>query len=878
MNDVVLRMISILAERFRLKGPAAFNLAEELSMKDPVTERNLTEEEKAYVRKTLQAILQYQESHDGASLVPVSVVSDPRAHEDWYDTWLEKHNNPVDSYYWQRLENYLSRELTEKHGYDRAGKIVRSIDEATLVIMRNLARPTRREFSYKGLVVGHVQSGKTANFTALIAKAADAGYKLIIVLAGIHNALRRQTQIRLDKELTGMDDIGSGERYIDQPGDARRWYRLTTADKDFSPSHYDPFGSVGKLERPSLVVVKKRVAVLDKLIRYLSKASVELRASVPLLVIDDEADQASVDNNAYDPDADPTKTNACIRKLLALFSRNTYVGYTATPFANVLIDMNSNKDSYGDDLYPRNFIVSLPEPEGYFGTSMIFEGDLAEKFVKIIPDETHQLTKENDMSHYLSEAIDVFILACAVRNLREDNRKPMSMLVHVKHTTVTMSTINDLVEEYVSNIIGRYRTSHNVLLKEQFAPLWSSFKADAEAINGGLDIERALPEFDTVWEEVGEVLSVLKIVELNSKSEDKLDYTIFGEMKVIAIGGNQLSRGLTLEGLMISYYLRSAQQYDTLLQMGRWFGYRQGYEDLTRIFTTGILWEQFEHLSLVERELRSEIYRYEDEGLTPMDMAVAIRDHHTLTVTAPNKMGAARYRKISYSKSINQTIWLPLDRPDVLAENYNLGESFIQAIGGFHVIPGTGVHLSDSSVDGRLVMEKFLSQYTFVDKDGMYGPGLDHRRLLEYINRRLTDVHPELTEWSVAIAGNLNPQYPGDPVSYGGLPINRPGRSRKYTEHGYNIGVLTESDHLKIDLASDAVDPYTGRTAQDPLLLLYLIAKESKPVRARNPALRPKVNERIELFYGVETEKIDVLGIAVVLPESEAEPDNYIGQ
>src|SRR6187402_1718281 len=166
-----------------------------------------------------------------------------------------------------------------------------------------------------------------------------------------------------------------------------------------------------------------------------------------------------------------------------------------------------------------------------------------------------------------------------------------------------------------------------------------------------------MPDFEAVWAEVEEVLSVLRIVELNSTSDDKLDYATKEEIKVIAIGGNQLSRGLTLEGLMISYYLRSSTQYDTLLQMGRWFGYRQGYEDLTRIFTTGQIWESFEHLALVERELRSEIYRYEDEGLTPMDMAVAIRAHHTLTVTAPNKMGAARFRKISYSKSISQTIW-----------------------------------------------------------------------------------------------------------------------------------------------------------------------------------------------------------------------------
>ena len=878
MNPVAIRVLGILAERFREKGDQ-FNLVTELEMKDPVTERGLTPEEKVYVKKTLLTIIQYKESHDGAKLVPVSVVADPQTNEKWYGEWLQQHNNPVDSYYWHRLEDFLARELTLKYGYQRAGRIVRSIDEATLVIMGNLANPHRQEFSFKGLVVGYVQSGKTANFTALIAKAADAGYKLIIVLAGIHSALRRQTQVRLDKELTGIKEVENEENYIDPPGEAHRWNRLTTADRDFAAGYHDTFESLGNRATPSLAVVKKNTRILRQLIRYLSKASPALRARIPVLVIDDEADQASIDTNANKPDADLTKTNDAIRSLLKLFSKKTYVGYTATPFANVLIDMNSTLDTHEDDLYPRNFIVSLPEPEGYFGTSTVFEGDLAERFVKNIPDETHQLTVENTMPRYLSDAIDIFILSCAVRNLREDSKKPMSMLVHVKHTTFTMTIINDLIEDYVITIRGRYRdSSHSPMLKDQFAGLWSAFKADADAINQGLLIQRELPGFDEVWEEAGEVLSVLRIVELNSASDDTLDYTTNEEVKVIAIGGNQLSRGLTLEGLMISYYLRTTAQYDTLLQMGRWFGYRQGYEDLTRIFTTGHIWESFEHLSLVERELRSEIYRYEDENLTPREMAVAIRAHHTLTVTAPNKMGAARFRKISYSKSLNQTVWLPLDNPRMLEENYNVGDHFIQqvaAVNGFPAASTGGVFLANGKIDGQRVMDDFLARYRFVEKEGMYGPGLDHRRLLEYISRRMSDTHPELTQWSVAVAGNLRPQYPGDPVLYGGLRINRPGRSRKYTEKGYNIGVLTESADLKIDLVPNAADPYDGRSPQNPLLLLYLIAKESKSGTFRPD---PSVNERIDLFQGIETKKKDVLGIAIVLPASPSEPNDYIGQ
>ena len=879
MNPVTLRMIGILAERFREKGDS-FRLEEELNRPDPVTERQLTEEEKAYVKKNLLTIIGYKESHDKANLLPVSSVTDPLTHEDWYDEWLQIHNNSVDSYHWNRLEHFLSQELTEKFGYEKAGPIVRSIDEATTVIMQDLANPLRSGFSFKGLVVGYVQSGKTANFTALIAKAVDAGYRLVIVLAGIHEVLRRQTQLRLDRELTGNREAELKDNYIDPPGPAHRWNRLTHTRKDFSPEHVDSFDLFARQETPTLAVVKKNNRVLKKLITWLSKASPEVLDRVPVLVIDDEADQASIDTNANNPDAELSRTNDSIRKLLTLFRRKAYIGYTATPFANVLIDMGSYKDTHEDDLYPRNFIVSLPEPEGYFGSSMIFAGELAERFVKLIPDESTELIAHNEMAINLSVAIDLFILACAVRNLRDDPSKPMSMLVHVTHLKSGMAVLNELILDYVTTITGRYNNpGHHSLLKEQFDQSWQSFAGDASAINEELGISRLLPDFEEVWEEVEDVLAVLRIVELNSASDDKLDYTTKDEIKVIAIGGNQLSRGLTLEGLMMSYYLRDSLQYDTLLQMGRWFGYRQGYEDLTRIFTTGRIWESFEHLALVEGELRSEIYRYEDEGLTPKDMAVAIRAHDRLMITAPNKMGAARFRKISYSGSLSQTIWLPLDRPDMLAENYQLGQQFIHKIGevaGFPAKSKEGVWLAEGKVDGQLVMEEFLNRYRFVEKEGMYGPGLDYQRLLDYINRRLNDPEPELTRWSVVIAGNLNPQG-GDPVAYGGLNINRPRRSRKFTAKGYNIGVLTEADHLKTDLKPDAKDPYDGRSVQNPLLLLYLIAKESGPL-TRKPDSTPSVNERVDLFQGIGTEKTDVLGIAIVLPESGREPHDYVGQ
>jgi len=910
MNEVVQRILSILIQRFNAIGPIDFDLTQELNKPDPVTERVMNEDEREYARKELLKIIQYKKSHDSAILVPVSVVSDPRDHEEWYegdDGWLAENNNSVGSYYWKRLEDFLSWELSKKYTPENAGIVVKSIDEATYSIMKKLSNPLRKEFSYKGLVVGYVQSGKTANFTALIAKAADAGYKFIIVLSGIHSVLRRQTQIRLDKELTGMNDLAIEESFITEPSDIKRWNRITTARlrprrtrdgqlmvKDlgeFDTVNVDPFDSICNRATPTLAIIKKNVKVLDRLIEYIRQSREENRNNIPLLIIDDEADQASIDGNANDPDSDPTGTNDRIRRVLSLFKRKAYVGYTATPFANVLIDMTTDHDELRDDLYPRNFIISLPKPENYFGTSIIFQSDLSERFIVDIPtrlnntpyDEVRTLTREGIMTDYLSKAIDQFILCCAVRNIRGDKMKPMSMLVHVSHRVNHMVIIKNIISNdephslgYLEIIKGRYRnTAQSSVLKEEYKLIWAEFVVDSIRINDDLHINNMIPDFEDIWNKVGDVLNILKVIELNYASEDKLDYTTGEEMKVIAVGGNQLSRGLTLEGLMTSYYLRvnRSMAYDTLLQMGRWFGYRKGYEDLTRVHTTQQIAEYFEHLALVEEELRSEIYRYEEENMTPLQMAVAIRDHRNLNVTAKNKMGAAHIRQASFSGSLNQTFWLPLDQPEILRANYNLGGAFIKKLKeevGFSNVGGSGVYLANQKINGEIILRDFLTRYNFVDRDRTGGPGLDAEGLIDYISRRLNDQNPELTQWSVAVVGNANPKAPNDPALFGELEINRIQRSRKHTQRGFNIGVLTEPDHLTIDL-----NLHELRSPQNPLLLLYLIWKDS---RAAKQIENPLFDQRIDLYRFIDIERIDVLGIAVLLPKSKNQPNNYIGQ
>lgn len=876
------QLIQNLEDRFNYLGVDSFNLTLELnSLIHPVTRIPIEPDVLKVIEHGFLARINYKRSYEGAILTPVSIVTDPKGHEEWYDSWLAENNNSTGCYYWKRLENFLSHELAAKHGAETAGRIVRSLDDATFKIMEKVSNPLRKQFSYKGLVVGYVQSGKTANFTALIAKAADAGYKLIIVLAGIHNILRRQTQIRLDRELTGLRDVEGPDNYIPLPGAAKAWSRLTTAHNDFSLANLGLFATYCPSETPILAVVKKNVSVLTRLIEYISAAPEASRANLPVLFIDDEADQASINTKANDPDpeTDPSRINDCIRTLLNQFARKTYIGYTATPFANILIDMATDHEILEDDLYPRNFIVSLPEPEGYFGTSLVFRGDLSERFVRVVPDDANTIIRHGHMTPDLSQAIDEFVLCCAVRNLRDDRMKPMSMLIHISPKVNDMSTVKNIISNddnsgYIQNLSGRYRsTEHSKVLKAEFKKTWESFSVDAEAINRVHSHRNVLPSFEEIWREMKNVFTVLRVVELNYSSEDRLDYTTGEEIKVIAIGGNQLSRGLTLEGLMTSYYLRAAGQYDTLLQMGRWFGYRRNYEDLTRIHTTEQIAGYFEHLALVEAELRSDIYRYEEERKTPLEMAVAIRAHSRLKVTAKNKMGAARSRQISFSDALVQTTWFPLDQAELLRGNYNLGDSFIKRFKNIGFKNINGVHLAKRKIDGETILRDFLNRYNFAEKDSTGGPGLDAENLLAYIFRRLNDSHAELTQWSLAVVGNTGPSTSKEPISYGNLPINRIQRSRKFTLKGYNIGVLTEPDHLNIDLESNE-----KRSPENPLLLLYLINKDSKAKGGEIPESELRVDQRIDLYRFLDTEKIDVLGLAIVLPESRFEPNNYLGQ
>ena len=303
----------------------------------------------------------------------------------------------------------------------------------------------------------------------MIAKAADAGYRFIIVLAGIHDELRQQTQIRIDRELTGHNNLDLGGDFVDWNDfeEPRRWYNLTSAGYldgtetgEFSGKGINRFKDVflGR-DRPALVIIKKNVKILERLIKWIEASKESDRINTPVLIIDDEADQASIDGNANKADTDPTKTNAKIRRMPDFFPRTAYVGYTATPFANVFIRHDKSNENLGDDLYPRNFIHSLPEAKGYFGTRRIFHDNLDEYFVKTIEnplDERKNLADQGNLTADLSTAIYSFILGIAIRNLRAQDDRPMSMMINVDHRVNKMNRTGEVIESYIKDILPNH--------------------------------------------------------------------------------------------------------------------------------------------------------------------------------------------------------------------------------------------------------------------------------------------------------------------------------------------------------------------------------------------------------------------------------------
>ena len=607
-----------------------------------------------------------------------AIFNDYDEKREWYSN-LEIQDN----FFWSRYKDYLIN-------HSSISRIsINLLDDVTLPdIMNCLGNPNDvldKPRLRRGLIIGDVQSGKTATYTGLICKAADAGYKVVILLTGITENLRRQTQERIDEGIVGitLKKEGNIEKYprvgVGLDNKQIKATSVTSTLNDF-------VGNCNKitmsLASNSLVlfVIKKNVSVLQRLYNWLREQNIDPikgYVDVPMLLIDDEADNASV--NTRKDETDPTRTNKLIRQICNLFMNSTCVGFTATPFANVFIDPDSVDAMQHADLFPEHFIYALEAPSNYVGADKIFypegtfyhnlryitditEPDYASEDYKDLVQNNpevlnsgpfyykHKKEWDGILPDSLRESILCFCLANVVRDLRGQSKEPRSMLVNMSRFIHVQKVITEHVAEWFEEIFNDIRVNfsddtnknHHLPIYEELRSIWEKHFSQVNDVT-----------FERVSQKVT-LLTALEKIEVKmvngSKQSASLNYKENPSLRVIAVGGLALSRGLTLEGLMVSYFYRNTATFDVLMQMGRWFGYRRGYEDLFQIWTshTSALW--YAEVAKASAELKSDIREMFDQQLTPKDFGIKVRDNcDELQITASNKMRTAVSKDMMYS-------------------------------------------------------------------------------------------------------------------------------------------------------------------------------------------------------------------------------------
>lgn len=590
-----------------------------------------------------------------------------------------------------RAERWYSYKQFLKIDKDFAPQVLEALDHASSEVVDLLGDPNQSgSWKRRGLVIGDVQSGKTATYIGIVNKAADAGYKLVILLTGGTESLRKQTQYRVDEGFLGKDSsivnhdkiIGVGKHQTQTK--FLRGQGMTTHARDFVTTTFtgqavniDP-----NADHPYVFVVKKNTKPLANIIAWLSGQFSGEKFDIPMLVVDDESDYASVNTN-YRPtgDTSPTAINAKIRELLNLTTRSSYMAFTATPFANVFIDHETEHETFQDDLFPHHYIFALSSPSNYFGAHRYFgtSGNRTSANLVEINDAHGEFPPrhKSDLSvpwlpASLEESIRAFVVVSAIRLARGD-RKPRSMLVNVSRFKNVQAQVHELVEA-------------------EFAEIKNAIEIHARPTDSGADthpelvwlrqvFETHFGDVDVSWSDVRDKLLAAVIdttVELINSSRDKNSDDKARNM--IAVGGDVLSRGLTIEGLTVSYFYRMVGAADTLLQMARWFGYRPGYEDLVRVWISPDVADQFRFVSDVSDELREQIREMRDLGQTPKDFGLMVRKHpESLAITAKKGVSESRAMIISLAGRSIETIRIPA-RPAILLGNQQAVTDFLVAI------------------------------------------------------------------------------------------------------------------------------------------------------------------------------------------------------
>jgi len=644
----------------------------------------------------------------GVSLVDVEAEHDQE--------WIFKRKG-IEWTYSEAYEKYLKAERWHP-------SVVRSLGDVSKKILGHLQDPiSEGSWNRRGLVIGHVQSGKTANYIGLIAKAADAGYKFIIVIAGIHNNLRKQTQERIDEGFIGRSSdpenrvpVGVGLN-----GNYPHPATLTTIHDDFKKNTAARSGwQINDFSKPIILVIKKNVRTLEALHKWLKELNAQGDGrikDVPMLLIDDEADNASINTNK--PDLDPTKTNTMIRKILGLFAKSCYLGYTATPFANIFINPEAYDEEAREELFPRDFIYCLDAPNTYFGPDKVFLDEATSTTIleciedcdDYIPFSHKKDYEVVELPPSLYKAICQFVLIQAIRNLRGQTNKHCSMMINMSRFVAVQKAVRDLTSIHVKKLMEAVKA--NYAMPEDISGMNKYMKA----MNEVFDVDYLGCGFE--WPQVKAALwgavENLRLFVINSKTDEVLDYKKYEKdghgLTAIAVGGLSLSRGLTIEGLCVSYMYRNTKMYDTLMQMGRWFGYRPGYEDLCRVHLSADSINWYAHIAEASEELRQQVNRMRQDRLSPRQFGLYVRAHpDTLLITAANKMRLGERVKVkqNFSGRLVESYVLP-NNSEINAENEELIEEYWRkAFGGTLVPTEKGWTVQDVKIS---VIQDFLIRF-----------------------------------------------------------------------------------------------------------------------------------------------------------------------
>jgi hypothetical protein len=838
--------------------------------------------------------------------------------------WLFDEKSKIKPDLWDRYRIYMNQKDSSFP--------MDSIDDITDKILDKCVNPkTKGSWDRRGMVVGNVQSGKTANYTGLINKATDAGYKLIIVIAGIHNSLRGQTQNRIDEGFIGRDssdfilrqrNIKIGVGHINADTEI---YSFTSSDAkgDFNRNIATRINVPIGGQSPTVLVIKKNKSILENLILWLHQFAAEGENgdnkifNCPLLLIDDEADNASVNSGT---ELDVKTINRLIRTLLNLFSQNTFIGYTATPYANIFIPSSWSDTletmvrdvrlKVGEDLFPRDFIVNIPPPSNYIGAVQVFgfeNDDTGEQYegldiIRAAEDQEPyfpiRLNKNNkdelpeDVPSSLKKAIKSFILTCAIRRLRGQENKHNSMLIHVSLYVKWIDRIAWLVNEIMRDYELQIKSGQGKLLNELEELFENDFKVTTVNVLKNLSYnDRKIKQHS--WLDVKSVLfeAVTKIQVRSvhgTKNTRLLEYHNIEDinygayengMSVIAVGGNRLARGITLEGLSVSYYLRATRLYDSLMQMGRWFGYRPGYVDLCRLYTTEQLTNWYQHITLATEEMKTDFDKMAAQNKRPLDYQLKVRTHpemvsiNRLSITGAGKMRDHEVINVGYSGMTMQTFIFEKNQ-SIVKSNYLSFEQLLSKLN------------KPIKIESNTVLWENIQASSIIDFLLSYQQNYHNTEMLSSYIGKQNEVGL-LNNWSVALILNSGNKVKAkgklegletkthtflinNEFISGGLPARNfgEGKTELYVQGRKNA--ILDKSHRKIDLnlneqnpSEEIIKSERNRLQQPLLVIMPFDPRISEDLNENRPLIGfgiiiPEFKDEIKVEFAARIVEFDI--------------------